>query len=55
MPQGEWEEVKTHDFPDKTLGKAAPYGIYDMTRNEGWVNVGISHDMGEFAVNSIRT
>jgi transposase len=55
MPRGEWEEVNTHDFPDKTLGKAAPYGIYDMTRNEGWVNVGISHDTAEFAVNSIRT
>jgi len=55
MPKGEWEEVNTHDFPDKELGKAAPYGIYDMTRNEGWVNVGISHDTAEFAVNSIRT
>ena len=55
MPRGEWEEVNTHDFPDKILGKAAPYGIYDMTRNEGWVNVGISHDTAEFAVNSIRT
>lgn len=55
MPRGEWEEVNTHDFPDKKLGKAAPYGIYDMTRNEGWVNVGISNDTAEFAVNSIRT
>jgi transposase len=55
MPKGEWEEVNTHDFPDKALGKAAPYGIYDMTRNEGWVNVGISHDTAEFAVHSIRT
>jgi hypothetical protein len=55
LPRGEWEEVNTHDFPDKALGKAAPYGIYDMTRNEGWVNVGISHDTAEFAVNSIRT
>lgn len=55
MPKGEWEEVNTHDFPDKELGKAAPYGIYDMNRNEGWVNVGISHDTAEFAVNSIRT
>ena len=54
MPKGEWEEVNTHDFPDKELGKAAPYGIYDMTRNEGWVNVGISHT-AEFAVNSVRT
>ncbi len=54
MPKGEWVEVNTHDFPDKTLGKAAPYGIYDITRNEGWVNIGISHDTAEFAVNSIR-
>ena len=55
MPKGEWVEVNTHDFPDKLLGKAAPYGIYDITRNEGWVNVGISHDTAEFAVHSVRT
>jgi transposase len=55
MPKGEWTEVNTHDFPDKELGKVAPYGIYDTTRNEGWVNIGISHDTAEFAVNSIRT
>jgi DNA-binding transcriptional ArsR family regulator len=46
--------VKTHDFPDKTLGKAIPYGVYDITRNQGWVNVGIDHDTAEFAVESIR-
>jgi len=47
--------VKTHDFPNKELGKVSPYGIYDIGRNEGWVNVGISSDTAEFAVNSIRT
>ena len=56
----EWEkrgrpvDVNTYDFPDKEKGKACPYGIYDMTRNEGWVNVGISRDTAEFAVESIR-
>jgi len=47
--------VNTHDFPDKELGKVAPYGVYDIGRNEGWVNVGISRDTARFAVNSIRT
>jgi len=42
-----------HDFPDKELGKAIPYGIYDVGRNEGWVSVGIDHDTAEFAVDSI--
>lgn len=55
MPKGEWTEVNTHDFPDEALGKVAPYGIYDVARNEGWVNLGISHDTAEFAVHSIRT
>lgn len=56
----EWEKrgqpvaVNTYDFPDKEKGKACPYGVYDMTRNEGWVNVGISRDTAEFAVESIR-
>lgn len=56
----EWEKhgqpvkVKTYDFPDKKKGKACPYGVYDLTRNEGWVNVGISRDTAEFAVESIR-
>ena len=48
-------EVSTYDFPNKTLGKVAPYGVYDIGKNEGWVNVGISSDTAEFAVNSIRT
>ena len=48
-------KVNTHDFPDKRLGKVAPYGIYDIGKNKGWVSVGISADTAEFAVNSIRT
>lgn len=47
-------EVDTHDFPDPELGKAIPYGVYDMQQNEAWVSVGISHDTAEFAVASIR-
>ena len=43
-----------HDFPDKKLGKAIPYGIYDLANNAGWVSVGIDHDTAEFAVASIR-
>lgn len=53
-PKGEPIEVNVHDFPDKTLGKAIPYGIYDLTQNQGWVSVGIDHDTAEFAVESIR-
>ena len=53
-PQGEPVEVNVHDFPDAELGKVAPYGVYDPTRNEGWVNVGIDHDTAAFAVASIR-
>jgi hypothetical protein len=45
--------VNTHDFPDKELGKVTPYGVYDITRNEGWVSVGIDHDTAEFAAQSI--
>lgn len=48
-------EVKVYDFIDKELGKAIPYGVYDIYKNEGWVNVGISSDTAQFAVNSIRT
>ncbi len=47
-------EVKTHDFPDKELGKAVPYGVYDLLYNEAGVTVGIGHDTAEFAVASIR-
>ena len=46
-------KVLDHDFPIKELGKVAPYGIYDISRNEGFVNLGISHDTSEFAVASI--
>jgi hypothetical protein len=53
-PKGEPPPVRVHDFIDKDLGKAIPYGVYDVFRNEGWVNVGIDHDTAEFAVESIR-
>ena len=52
-PKGDPESVQVHDFPTD-LGKAAPYGIYDIAHNAGWVNVGISADTGQFAVESIR-
>jgi hypothetical protein len=54
-PKGEPELVRTHDFPDKDLGKAIPYGIYDLANDEGWVNVGIDHDTAQFAVASIES
>ena len=54
-PKGEPELVRVHDFKDKQLGKAIPYGIYDIAANQGWVNVGIDHDTAEFAVNAIRS
>ena len=47
-------EVNAYDFPDKTLGKVTPYGIYDIGTNKGWVNVGCDHDTAEFAVYSIK-
>jgi Rhodopirellula transposase DDE domain len=53
-PEGEPEKVRTHDFPDKKLGKAIPYGVYDVTHNQGWVSVGIDHDTAYFATASIR-
>ena len=52
--KGDPEKVKTHDFPDKKLGKAVPYGVYDLTYNEAGVSVGISHDTAEFAGAAIR-
>jgi hypothetical protein len=54
QPEGQPEPVQTHDFPDRDVGKAIPYGVYDMGRNEGWVNVGSDHDTATFAVESIR-
>lgn len=53
-PQGEPVEVDTHDFPSASLGKAVPYGIYDLAANTGWVNVGTDHDTAAFAVESLR-
>jgi len=53
-PRGEPAQVRTHDFPDPALGKAIPYGIYDLAANTGWVNVGTDHDTAAFAVESIR-
>lgn len=54
QPKGQPEKVQVYDFIDKKLGKAIPYGVYDMTGNYGWVNVGTDHDTAEFAVESIR-
>ena len=48
------EKVRTHDFLDPRLGKVTPYGVYDIGRNEGWVNVGTDHDTAAFAVASLR-
>jgi hypothetical protein len=53
QPKGEPEKVNVHDFPDKKLGKAIPYGVYDLASNEGWVSVGIDHDTAQFAAASI--
>jgi Rhodopirellula transposase DDE domain len=53
-PVGDPEEVRVHDFLDKALGKAIPYGVYDLVNNQGWVSVGIDHDTARFAANSIR-
>jgi hypothetical protein len=53
-PQGEPQRVRVHDFIIPRKGKAIPYGVYDLTRNAGWVNVGIDHDTARFAVNVIR-
>ena len=53
-PKGEPEKVRVHDFPIPELGRANPYGIYDIGLNAGWVSVGVDHDTAEFAVESIR-
>lgn len=53
-PQGCPEKVQVYDFIDKDLGKVNPYGVYDLSANEGWVNVGTDHNTAEFAVESIR-
>ena len=53
-PQGSPEEVRVHDFVIPELGRAVPYGVYDIAGNTGWVSVGIDHDTAAFAVNAIR-
>ena len=53
-PSGDAEKVRVHDFIDRKLGKAIPYGVYDLARNAGWVTVGVDHDTAAFAVNTIR-
>jgi hypothetical protein len=53
-PEGSPPRVRTHDFRDKELGVAIPYGVYDLTRNDGWVSVGIDHNTAEFATESVR-
>ncbi len=53
QPEGQPVPVRVHDFIDPALGKVIPYGVYDLARNAGWVNVGIDHDTPEFAVESI--
>jgi len=52
--KGDPVEVNMHDFPDEKEGKVAPYGVYDLGKNKGWVGVGITSDTAEFAVNTIR-
>src|SRR3989338_7862938 len=54
QPKGEPEEVQVHDFLDRDLGKAIPYGVYDLSENQGWVSVGIDHDTARFAAEAIR-
>ena len=54
-PTGSPEPVRVHDFLDPKLGRAAPYGIYDIADDKGWVSVGIDHDTAAFAVNAIRS
>ena len=54
-PKGSPERVGVHDFLIPAQGKAIPYGVYDLTRDEGWVSVGIDHDTAHFAVNAIRS
>src|SRR5207302_7712476 len=52
--RGDPEAVRVHDFLIPELGKAVPYGVYDIGANHGWVSVGINHDTAAFAVNAIR-
>ena len=53
-PRGKPEQVQVHDFIDAELGRAAPYGVYDLAQNTGWVSVGVDNDTASFAVETIR-
>jgi len=53
-PKGKPEQVRVHDFADPELGRAAPYGVYDLAQNVGWVSVGVDNDTASFAVETIR-
>jgi hypothetical protein len=53
QPKGKPEEVKVHDFLEPELGKAIPYGVYDLSQNQGWVSVGMDHDTARFAAEAI--
>jgi len=53
-PKGNPEQVRAHDFVIPELGRAAPYGVYDIANNTGWVSVGVDHDTSAFAVETIR-
>jgi len=54
QPKGCPEEVETYDFPSMADGKGIPYGVYDMTHNQGWVSVGVDHDTAQFAMHSVH-
>jgi DDE family transposase len=54
QPIGQPELVRVDDFIDKELGQAMPYGVYDVTANQGWVSVGTAHDTAQFAVETLR-
>jgi hypothetical protein len=54
QPAGEPEQVLVHDFPDPKVGKAIPYGVYDLGAGTGWVSVGCDHDTAAFAVATLR-
>ena len=53
-PKGVPRKVQVHDFPDPRLGKAIPYGVYDVGANQGWVSVGVDHDTAEFATETLK-
>jgi hypothetical protein len=53
-PKGLPERVKVHDFAEPELGRAIPYGVYDLATNSGWVSVGVDHDTSTFAVETVR-